>query len=42
MSVSALSVCALWSSQQARYEALDSSVDQGYPIHCTHLTYHPI
>lgn len=38
MSVSALSVCALWPSQYARYEALDSSVNQGYPPHCTHLT----
>lgn len=41
MSVSALSVCALWSSQYARYETLDSSVNQGYPPHCTHLTYPP-
>ena|GEM_PF-7072662 len=31
MSISALSVCALWPSQYARYEALDSSVNQGYP-----------
>ena len=35
MSVSALSVCALWPSQYTRYETLDGSVNQGYapPFH---------